>query len=341
MAVKTTYELFNIVGTTKDYKIQATDKDGVLQTVISSDNAKRYILRKYGTRKYTLLTGSIPATAEDAEEELNDDFRMWLLNRQHNIDLQYQALFDYDYSPIENYDRYEVEESTTDDDTTYGRTNTASGTDRTTYGKTDTESGTDTTTYGKTDTLSGADTVNFGKVVTEGGDQSEDRTITRDVTDTTTKSGTITKEIQRAGFNSPNAYTPAEKETESYTQYQEQKVTDEDTTDNVDITFGKTVTDSGDEETEYGKVETLSGSDTVGYGHTVTQSGTDQLQHGKVDTLSGKDQKDIHQERELHAHGNIGVTTSTYMISELIEMRKISLAEMLLDGFVNDYTYYS
>ena len=54
------------------------------------------------------------------------------------------------------------------DTTTYGKTDTASGTDTTTYGKTDTASGTDTTTYGKTDTASGTDTTTFGKTFTHG-----------------------------------------------------------------------------------------------------------------------------------------------------------------------------
>ena len=54
------------------------------------------------------------------------------------------------------------------DTTTYGKTDTASGTDSTEYGKVDTASGTDSTEYGKIDTASGTDTTGYGKTFTHG-----------------------------------------------------------------------------------------------------------------------------------------------------------------------------
>jgi hypothetical protein len=65
-------------------------------------------------------------------------------NRQHNIDKMYQALFDYNYSPIENVDRYETETIDRDVDTTYGRKNTQSGSDALAMTGTVANTGTDT-----------------------------------------------------------------------------------------------------------------------------------------------------------------------------------------------------
>lgn len=278
MAIVTTFELFDFLNANEsDLSITATDKDGNTQTITSSENTERYFLHKYGTRKYSVLTGMIPAEASDALSNFVQDFRSWVSNRQRNIDLQYQALFDYDYSPIDNYDRYELE--TIDDDGTI------------TYGKRDAESGSDSITHGhtvaNTGTTTSADSGN----------------------DTTVKSGNIVNETDRAGFNSPNNYTNDTKNTETYNSLQDK------------TTHGKTTTVTDN------TLETNGGTDTTTFGKTNTQSGQDATS------------KDI--TRNLHTYGNIGVTTSTAMISELLEARNMSLAEMLLDNFIDDYTFYS
>lgn len=362
MAVKTTYELFDIVDANKDYSIKATDLDGVLQTVISSDNAVRYITRKYGERKYAVLTGgSTPADLSYGKTELHTDFRLWLVNRQHNIDKQYQALFDYDYSPIENVDRYENETINRDISTEYGKTDTESGSDTTSYGRIDTESGSDTTSYGKTDTESGTDSTTYGKTDTESG---TDRTtygktetnsgqdvVTDGGMDQTIKGGDHTTETQKAGFNAPNSYTPAEKVIDSYSDWLEEE--DYGKTETTahghvvtnggqdSIAYGKTNTQGGQDSISYGKTNTQSGEDEIEYGKTITQSGEDEISYGKVNTQGGEDTTDDDTSRTLHVHGNIGVTTNNQLIDAELNMRMISLAEMLLDNFINDYTYYA
>ena len=45
MAVVTVYEIFDIIN--GDYHISATDTDGNTQTLISSDNAKKYLIKRY------------------------------------------------------------------------------------------------------------------------------------------------------------------------------------------------------------------------------------------------------------------------------------------------------
>lgn len=277
MAVRTNFELFDFITSGYDLSISATDKDGVTQTISSTDNTKRYFLHKYGTRIYPVLTGMNSATPEMAMVNFTEDFRCWVNNRQRNIDLQYQALYDYDYSPIDNYDRHEIE--TIDDD--------------------------GTTTYGRRDAESGSDALQHGHAIANTGTTTNANTGT----DTTTKSGNITNETEKAGFNSPYSYTNDTKNTETYNTVRDATA------------YGKTETQTDNTH------ETHSGTDTTTYGKTTTQSGSDSTT------------KDI--ERSLHAYGNIGVTTSTAMIDELIKSRMMSLADMLLDNFIDDYTYYA
>ena len=292
MAVRTNFELFDFLSGSLsgyDLSITASDKDGVTQTVTSTDNTKRYFLHKYGTRIYPVLTGMNSATPDMARANFVEDFRAWVSNRQHNIDLQYQALNDYEYSPIENVFRHEVETIDATDETTYGRKDTESGTDSVTYGKKDTESGTDSITYGKKDTESG--------------------------TDTLTKGGSEVHEIEKAGFNSPQSYTNDTKDTLTFT--------------------------NRTEGTQYGHVNTESGTDSTQYGHVNTQSGTDSTQYGHVNTQSGTDSTDKDSTRTLDVNANVGVSTAQSLIDEELKLRLISLADMLLDNFIDDYTYYS
>lgn len=333
MAVRTIYEVYDILhGSSSNYGIMATDTDGNQQTVINSNDSKRYILRKYSERRYQVLGGQA-LTATEAETDFNEDFTLWIKNRQHNIDRMYQALFDYDYSPIENVDRYEQENTRTDDDITYGKTSTDSGTDSTTYGKTLTDSGTDTTTYGKVTTDSGTDTTTYGKVEANTGTDTD----TLSGTDTFTKDGDHTTTTGRAGFNAPNTFTNSEKVVENYDDYSEQ--TQYGKTDTFQ--HGKRVTNSGSDSLQHGLTETNSGSDSLSHGKVETSSGTDRTQYGKTNTEGGEDNRDIVVGRTLHVHGNIGVTTNNQLIEAELEMRMKSLAEMLLDNFINDYTYFS
>ena len=333
MAVRTIFELFDILVETADYKIQATDKEGETQTIIAKDVAYKYMLHKYGTRRYSVLRGTNAATTLDGVNDFLYDYRMWITNRQHNIDRMYQALFDYNYSPIENVDRYENETIDATDATTYGHKNTQGGTDSVTYGKKNTQGGTDSITYGKKNTEGGTDSLAHGLVETLSGTDSN----RKNETDTLTKSGSESHEIEKAGFNSPNAYTNDTKDTLSFNNRE-----DETTIIGADsTTYGKKTTNSGTDTTTYGKTDTLSGSDSTTYGKTDTLSGSDSTTYGKTDTESGTDSTDRDSERELHVHGNIGVTTNTALINEELELRIKSLAEMLIDNFINDYTFYS
>ena len=277
MAVRTNYELFDILTNEKDFSISATDLNNNTQTIITSANAVQYMLHKYGTRQYSVLRGMDPATKTEAFNDFSLDFRLWVSNRQHNIDLQYQALFDYDFSPIENVDRYESETINRDDTTTYGKTNTVSGTDTTTYGRTDT--------------------------------RTIDSTTDHNGSDTVTKNGAEINETTKAAFNAPNSYTPETKTTTTYDDVAEQTAFNSGTTEDTSDT------------------NVSSGSDSLSKSETAREGGTDTTDS---DTL-----------RTLRVHGNVGITSNATLLHETLELRTIALAEMLLDNFINDYTYYS
>ena len=277
MAITTTFEIIDFINNTNDYSITAVDIDGNNQIVISSADALQYIKHKYSLRKYSVIRGLISATSTDANTDFGLDYRLWIKNRQHNINKQYQALFDYDYSPIENVDRYETETINKDIDTTYGRKNTESGNT--------VISGSETTDNDTTNTL-----------ITSG-------------TDSTTKSGNVVSELEKAGMDTPNNYTNYEKTTETYNSLRDS------------TSYGKTETTTGTNDTDVSRSETT--------------------QHGKTDTLSGTDVTNDDTARTLRVHGNIGVTRSDELVGYEIETRKLCLAEMLIDNFINDYTFYS
>lgn len=248
MAANTKFELYDIISASEDksYQLQATDLEGNVRQIISSADAKTYLINKFGTRCYNVLLGSV-ANISDAVNSLHETFRIYVATRQHNIDKQYQALFDYDYSPIENVDRYETE--------------TTQDSKETNFGKTTTESGTDTNSKTGTDAVAG--------------------------------SGTDTTTIGKSGFNNPSSYTP-------------------------------------DERTQFQKGST----------ETTTHNTTDATQYGHKTTDGGKDSESGSGSRTLRVHGNIGVTRSDELLRFELDTRKISLAEFILDDFIDRYTYY-
>lgn len=322
MAVKTVYELYDILDTVGNIAlgISALDKAGNINVVISDDDARAYIKQKYATRRYPVILGR-SATITDARESFEEIYTIYLKNHQHGINKQYQALYEYDYSPIENVDRHETETSTLSRNGTNSNTRTDNLSRSTTYGRTESNSGTDTTTYGHVLTESGTDTM------TDSGND-----INRlSGADTLGRSGSIVNETEKAGFNAPNTYTPDTKTTERYNSYEE------------DTTYGKTETTTHGKSTatQYGKTDTNSGADSLQHGHMITQGGTDTESNTGTVSDSGTTSESGNDSRTLHVHGNIGVTTNNQLIEAEIAMRKMSLAEMIIDNIINDYTYYS
>ena len=276
MAIRTNYELIDILTDDKDFSISATDLNNVTRVITSTDNTLQYFKHKYGTRQYSVLRGVSPATKEEAYNDFSLDFRAWVSNRQHNIDKLYQSMFDYSYSPIENVDRYENETINKDISTEYGKTETLTGTDTTTYGKTDNR------------TING--------------------TLAKTGQEEIVKGGSEIHEIEKAGFNSPNTYTNDTKDTQTF--------------------------NSRADETSYSSTDTNSTTD-----RNVT-SGSDSLSKSETNRLGGEDTTSDDTIRTLRVHGNIGVTSNVDLLEQEERYRLQSLAELLLDNFINDYTFY-
>ena len=175
MAVKTIYEMFDIVYNDNflDLTITGSDINGDDQTIITDADAKSYIRQKYATRLFPVILGD-SASLMDAKRTWQEIYTLYLTNHLHGINKQMQALFDYNYSPIENVDRYETE--------------TTEGTESGESSNTKTNNLSNSTQYGRTETNSGTDTTTFGHVVTESGTD----TIRRTGNDTLEKDGSIT-----------------------------------------------------------------------------------------------------------------------------------------------------
>lgn len=268
------------------------------------------------------------------------------------------ATTQYEYNPIENYNRYE--------------TGSDSGTGRTTHSGTDTT--TETTTHGGTDgrteaiTTGGKDTLDMTRKdggtetkagttstreggterLADGGTETENttHTITNGGTDKVT--GTDTKGHWIAGFDSQPVsadddglvkQTRDQEETSTETQYgKTEQGTGSKTTNfgkTETTTFGKTNEGTTSETTTFGKTETNKDETTYGktenvqetktYGETVNKSGG--LTHGEQVATTNEG------EHELHAHGNIGVTTTQKLIREQRDIDLFNLYDIIIEDF--------
>lgn len=167
----------------------------------------------------------------------------------------------YDYNPIENYNRYETGSDDSSGSTAHSGTDTS----------------TDTTTHGGTDGSTGT--------VTQGG------------SDTVT--GSDTKGHWIAGYDSQASGT------------------------NDGLVKQTRDEDNATTTTQYGKTENYTESKT--YGHTETKQGS--MTHGETVRTSNEGT------HEIHAHGNIGVTTTQKLIREQRDIEKFNLYDIIIEDF--------
>lgn len=180
-----------------------------------------------------------------------------------NIDIwnKLYATTQYEYNPIENYNRYE--------------TGSDSGTGRTAHSGTDTT--TENTTHGGRDT----------------------RTIDRDMGGSDTDSGTGKDEHYIAGFDSVAS-------------------------GNDDGLVKQTRDESETSRTtQYGSTEDV--TDTLAHGETIAKTGG--VTHGEQVATTNEG------EHELHAHGNIGVTTTQKLIREQRDIDLFNLYDIIIEDF--------
>ena len=223
------------------------------------------------------------------------------------------ATTQYEYNPIENYNRYE-----TGSDSGMGRT-THSGTDTTT--ETTTHGGTD----GRTEAIStgGKDTLDMSR--RDGGTETENTTSSVELGGQDETTGADTKVHWVAGFNSQpsgqdDGLVKQSRDQDDATTTTEYGKT-EDGTGTKTTTFGKTETNK--DETTYGKTENV--QETKTYGETIGKTGG--LTHGEQVATTNEG------EHELHAHGNIGVTTTQKLIREQRDIDLFNLYDIIIEDF--------
>ena len=195
------------------------------------------------------------------------------------------ATTQYEYNPIENYNRYE--------------TGSEDGTGRTTHSGTDTTA--DSTTYGGTDGRTEA--------IMQGGSDSVASQRAEGGRDTVT--GEDTKGHWIAGFDA----------TASGNDDGLKKQTRDQDDSSIATDYGKT--ESGNETTTFGKTENV--AETKTYGQTINRAGN--MTHGEQVATTSEGS------HELHAHGNIGVTTTQKLIREQREVDKFNLYDIIIEEF--------
>ena len=223
------------------------------------------------------------------------------------------ATTQYEYNPIENYNRYE--------------TGSDSGTGRTTHSGTDTT--TETTTHGGMDKRTESIT-NGGKDVLDmtrqdGGTETRSGTASTEQGGEDTVTGSDTKGHWIAGFNSAPVgnddglvkQTRDQDDATTTTEYG--KTEDTETTETT--TFGKTETNK--DETTYGRTENTQEAKT--YGETIAKQGG--ITHGEEVATSNDGS------HTLHAHGNIGVTTTQKLIREQRDIDLFNLYDIIIEDF--------
>lgn len=171
------------------------------------------------------------------------------------------ATTQYEYNPIENYNRYE--------------TSSDSGTGRTTHSGTDTT--TENTTHGGRDT----------------------RTIDRDMGGSDTDSGNGKDEHYIAGFDSVASGNNDGLVKQTRDEAQSSRTT------------------------QYGSTEDV--TDTLAHGETIAKTGG--ITHGEQVAITNEG------EHELHAHGNIGVTTTQKLIREQRDIDLFNLYDIIIEDF--------
>lgn len=256
-----------------------------------------------------------------------------------NIDVwnRLYATTQYDYNPIENYNRFEEGSEDGSGSTTHSGTDTTA--DTTTYSGTDgrteaiMQGGRDTSTRQNAEGGSQTQT----RQMAQGGTEGEQTTAQMAQGGTDTVTGQDTKGHWIAGFNST-----ASGQNDGLVK----QTRDED---NATTTtgYGKTESDAGSKTTTFGKTEsdsetvnfgkTDSESDTTNYGK--TENVTEQRTYGQTITKAGNL---THGERivsanegshEIHAHGNIGVTTTQKLIREQRNIEQFNLYDIIIEDF--------
>ena len=210
-------------------------------------------------------------------------------NKQLDIWNRLYATTQYEYNPIENYNRYE--------------TGSTDGAGSTTHSGTDTS--TESTAFGGTDGRT--------EDIMHGGTEGESTTGQLASGGRDTVTGTDTKGHWIAGFDS----------TPSGTNDGLVKQTRDEDSATTTTDYGKTESTTGSKTTTFGKTENIIEQRT--YGQTISKMGG--ITHGEQIRTSEEGS------HELHAHGNIGSTTTQKLIREQRYIELFNMYDIIIENF--------
>ena len=283
------------------YNITVQDKKGTDVMLGDTKTVCDMLDTLYWSRMFITKNESV----QDAETQFEKVFKNFLKRRQKDFNLIYQSLYDYEYNPIENYNR--IEES----DVVKG--------------------GTDTNTTRE----QSENSINYGSIDTR--EDNLSATAQSNATDRNTGADIISKAV--SGFNQPNTMNDSEKETTTYgkgttttgTTTTTNAGTQKNTKSGTDSNNSETLTSS---EMSYGGTEKTTNTGT----QKNTKSGTDS---NNSESVKNSEMSYGGTEKTTsNIHGNIGVTTSQQMITAEVEMRKYNLLENIIDEFIEYSTVF-
>ena len=328
-------------------------------SIFDFDMFKGIIEDKYPFYVTDLYSATETITEAQAATMFYNKYARWKARRLDGIRKAYRALTE-EYNPIYNYDRYE--EGTETDTTTHGR-KIATNVDTKTSNNTDLKSSTasDLKVSNNTD-LKTAHAENYKdstatdvKASTASDLKSAIATNmseTETVSTQTDKRPTWAADNQTTAVQTmqPGAKTKSGEAANNYTQttgtaagnytqtsgtaannYTQRVATG---TDNYDQTTG-TATDNyskteGSASNNYTRTE---GSDSNNYSRTVADDNDNFTQESGTTKVE-------HEKDGVHMYGNIGVTQSSELVQNELQLRKFDLVDSLVREFVESVSYY-
>lgn len=357
----TVEELIENVSNKENYNISLYNRENSIVTISDSDSTIDYIYFYYDDRIFASRKNDIKFASETFEKE----FHNYIERHKKDFSLAFQSLYDYEYNPIENYNRVEKMERKD------------GGTDNTATTKEVTDDISNNSTENINSTLStemtATNTTSVDRLLTK--NEENDHTINESATEQTAynttetrtdnlhsaststlenaSSGTDKTQEKTSGYNSPTTLYP---EKESETTYG--KRVEESNTVTSDNTGTQTNAKSGNDTVTSEKTgnnkDTIKGTDSEKYGETKQENNgsTNTNEETAATQTTTKGTKNENESINITygktenvdslIHGNIGVTTTQQMINSELELRlKKNIIETIIDRFINSTTFYA
>ena len=357
----TVEELIENVSNRENYNISLYNRENSIVTISDSDSTIEYIDFYYNDRIFVSRKNDIKFASEKFEKE----FHNYIERHKKDFSLAFQSLYDYEYNPIENYNR--VEKMERKDGGTDNTATTKEVTDDISHNSTENINSTLSTEMLATNTSSvdrlltkneeNAHAINESATEQTSYNTTETRTDNLHSATTSTlenaSSGTDSTQEKTSGYNSPTTLYP---EKESETTYG--KRVEESTTTNSDNTGTQTNAKSGNDTVNTEKLgnnkDTIKGTDSEKYGETKQENNTATNTNEEIATNQTTTQGSKNENESINItygktenvdsliHGNIGVTTTQQMINSELELRlKKNIIETIIDRFIDSTTFYA